>query len=114
MSNPAKLDQLPEDKRARKRSRLLLAATLRVGDVNTKANLLNLSTEGAQLDSEFPPEVGAEVWLLRGQLEVRGHVIWVTGHRFGIEFDGQIDESLVLEQIKPRKSRRTIIPFPSR
>ena len=111
MPNSVQLDELPEDKRGRRRSRVLLAATLRTETTSIKANLLNLSAGGAQLDAGSPPPEGAEVTLCRGKLEICGRVMWVKEHRFGISFHSQIDESLVLEHIKSISPRSKVVPF---
>jgi len=96
MQNPAKQERLPEDLRGRRRSRILLAASLEGNGERFKVNLLNLSTTGAQLDAETPPTVGSEMVLCRGELRARGRIVWVNEHRFGMEFDGPIDEALTV------------------
>jgi hypothetical protein len=111
MHNIAKLNELPEDLRGRKRSRVLLAASVELGGKILKANLLNLSTTGAQLDASIPPAVDTELTLSRGDLEARGRVIWVNGHRFGIAFHEPIDEAAVAAHVAAITPRKKIVPL---
>ena len=114
MTNAAKLNELPEDLRGRKRARVLLSATLETGDESMKANLLNLSTTGAQLDASVPPAVHTKLKISRGDLEATGMVVWVVEHRFGVAFDAPIDEALVEEHIRAITPRKKVVPFPGK
>jgi PilZ domain len=111
MQSSAKLNELPEELRGRKRSRVLLAATVEAGGQHLKANLLNLSTTGAQLDATVPPAIDTELTLSRGTLEARGRVIWVSEHRFGVAFDAPIEEAVVTEHIDAITPRKKVVPF---
>jgi hypothetical protein len=111
MQSSTRLDELLEDKRGPKRTRVLLSAKLLTGDESFKANLLNLSASGALLDATVPPAVDTPVTLARGNLEALGRVVWVNGHRFGMTFDALLDEAVVAEQIEALKPRRTVVPF---
>jgi hypothetical protein len=51
----------------------------------------NLSPRGALLDGNSLPSTGAEVQLVRGGLNARGHVAWQERDHVGISFDEQID-----------------------
>lgn len=112
MTNAAKLNELPEELRGRKRSRVLLSATLDAGGERLKANLLNLSTTGAQLDAAIPPVVDTAIKLSRGDLEATGKVVWVVDHRFGVAFDEPIDGALVEEHLREITPRKKVVPFP--
>lgn len=112
MANAAKLNELPANLRGRKRSRLLLAVTLEAGGESMKANLLNLSTTGAQLDAAAPPAVHTRLKLSRGDLEATGKVVWVVEHRFGVAFDAPIDDTLVEDHIRAITRRKNVVPFP--
>ena len=114
MTNAAKLNELPEDLRGRKRARVLLSATLEAGGETMKANLLNLSTTGAQLDATIPPAVHTKLKLSRGDLEATGMVVWVVEHRFGVAFDAPIDEALVEDHIRAITPRKKVVPFPGK
>jgi hypothetical protein len=114
MTNAAKLNELPEDLRGRKRARVLLSATLEAGGQSMKANLLNLSTTGAQLDATIPPAVHTRLNISRGDLEAAGMVVWVVEHRFGVAFDQPIDEALVENHIRAITPRKKVVPFPGR
>lgn len=77
---------IPEELRNQRRSRVLLAAQLKIEGDSDRANLLNLSTHGAMMDAELPPRMGAKVTLIRGKLETEAEVVWVEEHRFGLAF----------------------------
>ena len=114
MSNTAKLNELPEDLRGRKRSRVLLSATLEAGGASMKANLLNLSTTGAQLDAAVPPAIHTKIKLLRGDLEATGMVVWIVDHRFGVAFDEPVDAVLVEDHIRAITPIKKVLPFPGK
>lgn len=112
MQNAAKLNELPEDQRGRRRSRVRLAAALEAGGKSMKANLLNLSTGGAQLDAETPPAVGTEFVLTRGDLRAHGRVVWVSDHRFGMAFDQPVDEALIVDHVRAIAATSKVVPRP--
>src|SRR5688500_7806908 len=112
MTDAAKLNQLPEDLRGRKRSRLLLAATLEAGGESMKANLLSRTTTGAHLDAAVPPAIHTLLKLIRGNLEATGKVVWIVEHRFGVAFDAPIDDTLVEDHIRAITPHKKVIPFP--
>ena len=112
MTDTAKLDELPEDLRRRRRSRVLLAATLEADGESMKASLLNLSTTGAQLDAAVPPAIHTRLKLVRGDLEATGKVVWIVEHRFGVAFDAPIDDALVGDHIRAITPRKKVVPFP--
>lgn len=114
MTDAAKLNELPEDLRSRKRSRVLLSATLEADGESMTANLLNLSTTGAQLDAAVPPAIHSRLKLIRGDLEATGKVVWIVEHRFGVAFDAPIDEPLVEDHIRAITPGKKVVPFPGR
>jgi len=109
MQSFAKPNELPEEMRGKKRSRVLLAAMLHMGEQTLKANLLNMSATGAQLDATTPPAMHTKLTLWRGNLEARARVVWVSDHRFGILFDEPLDEAVLAEHTASRALRKKIV-----
>lgn len=110
MQNAAKLNELPEELRGRKRSRIRLSALLQAGGESRKVNLLNLSTGGALLDAETPPAVDTEAVLTRGEARASGRIMWVNEHRFGMAFDEPLDEALILDQFQAATPKDKVTP----
>lgn len=87
----------PIDKRAARRVRVLLSATIETADGERIAHLLNISSTGAKLDADEPPAADTAVTLVRGGIRAVGRVSWVEAHRFGIHFDERLDPALIAE-----------------
>lgn len=111
MQRQAELNELPRERRSRKRSTVLLAATLETDQQSLKANLLNLSATGAQLDAAVPPDMHARLTLSRGSLAARGRVICASEQRFGILFDEPIDEAVLAEHADAATGRKRVVPL---
>lgn len=77
------------------RLELRLSAKLESISVRRGVALLNLSTDGAMIESEVLPPAGADIILKCGVIDVIGVVKWVRRHRCGIRFDEPIDYALV-------------------
>ena len=88
--------ELPYDKRATKRSRLLLTAQMESERGVSEVHLLNISAAGAKLDAEAPPARGERITLVHADLRVSGTVAWVEEHRFGMAFDAPIDQRFLI------------------
>src|SRR5688500_17678950 len=89
--------------RRNKRSLVLIAARLRIGGELLDVRLRNLSCNGALLERDVPPSVGSEVVFERGDTIAPARVAWVSGTRFGVQFDQPIEEREVLVHIgKPK------------
>ena len=89
--------------RRTKRSLVLIAAKLRIGGESAEVRLRNLSCNGALLERDEPPSVGSDVVFERGETIAPARVAWVSGKRFGVQFNRPIEESEVLVHIgKPK------------
>jgi hypothetical protein len=88
-------------KRRQKRERVLLKATIGADAWECEARLRDLSEKGALLETEFPPEVGSQVWFTRGDTFAEARVAWVDEPRFGIEFEESIGAGDVLRHAGP-------------
>jgi hypothetical protein len=89
--------------RRNKRSLVLIAARLKIKGVAVDVRLRNLSCNGALLESDAPPPVGSEVVFERGDTVAPARIAWVSGSRFGVQFDAPIEESEVLIHIGNRQ-----------
>ena len=109
------MDKDSKSNRRNKRSLVLIAARLRtrVGDLDVR--LRNLSCNGALLEADVPPPVGAEVVFERGETVAPARVAWEADCRFGIQFLQPIEESEVLVHIgKPQKVEEDLPKKPFR
>lgn len=98
-------DSSKTQNRRNKRSLVLIAARLGIKDETVEVRLRNLSCNGALLESDAPPPVGAEVVFERGETVAPARVAWVSGSRFGVQFYRPIEESEVLIHIgRPKAS----------
>lgn len=94
-----------------RRSLVLLAAKLRSPQGMLDVRLRNLSMSGALLESEAPPANGMAVVFERGVTIVSARIVWVSGNRFGIQFDTSIEESEVLVHVS-RPTPNAAAPSP--
>lgn len=101
--------------RRNKRSLVLIAARLKVTGESVDVRLRNLSCNGALLERDVPPPVGSPVVFERGDTVAPARVAWVSGTRFGVQFDEPIEESEVLIHIgKPRRGEADLERKPFR
>jgi hypothetical protein len=91
-------------RRAAKRARIKLPASIRTITGQREVSLLDLSGTGAMLEGKDLPEMGHDVVLKSGNLDVLGVVVWCRNGRCGVTFDQPIAEEEVhrhwLEGIK--------------
>ena len=78
-------------KRTFRRSRVRLKTQARSDDVWFDVRVLDLSINGARLESVDPPSIGVDIHLVHDDLEVRCRVTWIDGHKFGVEFHFPLD-----------------------
>jgi hypothetical protein len=86
---------LPErqaaDARGANRSSLYLGAALFCDGASTPVRIRNLSVDGALVEADIIPEVGALVQVVRGTLIVHGLVMWCAEGKCGLKFCGSVD-----------------------
>jgi len=85
-----------EEFRRHGRYRIMLAATFYSVHGQSSGVLLDVSQGGAMLSASPPPPVGCRLLLERQNFEVPGVVRWVTGNRFGIQFEEALTEDVVM------------------
>jgi hypothetical protein len=95
----------PIKSRRSRRAPVLLAATLEVDGLRMQAKLRNLSEEGALIESDSLPEEGASVLFERGELRVKGRVVWVESRYAGVAFNRPIKADQVLRNIPQPRSK---------
>ena len=72
------------------RKNLFLAASIRSGALSTAVRIRNLSETGALIEAPVLPNVGERLRLLRSEVEIEGVVVWRSGNRGGIRFEGRV------------------------
>lgn len=82
-------------KRTARRSRVRLITKARNNDAWFDVKVMDLSVNGARLQAEAPPPVGADIHLIHDDLEPRCRVTWVDENHFGVEFHFPLDPSEV-------------------
>jgi hypothetical protein len=92
------IDDLTSEARTEPRTNLFVMASV-IGDAGSApVKLRNLSAHGALVEGAVLPEAGAMFRLCRGDLTIRGRVIWSAGGRAGLRFDGVANVSEWLPQ----------------
>ena len=95
------------DRRRAPRLRVLLSAALETPTGEQVVKLRNLSSIGALIETDRPPELGAQVVFKRGRTHAPGRVVWTTESQVGVQFVTPIQEAEVLIHIgKPSTHRR--------
>ena len=81
------MQPLTAPKRAPKRSRVFLSATVDSGTGPADARIRDISSTGALVESAAHPEAGEAVQLECGKTTLDGRVAWAERGWFGIEFE---------------------------
>lgn len=109
----------PVQNRRQRRSNVLLTALVETSGRSVDVKLRNLSAEGALIEADVLPEEGTEISFRRGDLTMGGTVVWVSGRRAGIKFNGSLTPEALLRhvpvprpRILPSFRRPTIAPQP--
>ena len=85
--------------RRTRRSHFLMAASIEADGVTVAVKLRNLSPEGALVEGDQLPAVGSSVIFRKKELNLPGHIAWVTAGRAGIAFDAKLDPDSVLRHV---------------
>jgi hypothetical protein len=101
------MDEPVRDPRRSPRSRVLLAASLELGDRTLPVTLRDLSEHGALVQGEAGLNPQCEIWFCRNGLRVQGYVAWADGNQAGIAFSRALKHDEVLRYIN-RPERRTV------
>ena len=98
-----------QNRRAR-RSHFLMAASIEADGVTVAVKLRNLSPEGALVEGDQLPAVGSSVIFRKKELNLPGHIAWVTAGRAGIAFDAKLDPEAVKRHV-PRNKPQPKLDF---
>ena len=90
--------EITQNRRTR-RSHFLMAASIEADGVTVAVKLRNLSPEGALVEGDQLPAVGSSVIFRKKELNLPGHIAWVTAGRAGIAFDAKLDPDAVLRHV---------------
>lgn len=87
---------VPTTRRAHRRLRLFLPATLESVVERQSADLRSLSCGGAMLTVARPPRIGSDVILKCGPYEWFGQAVWTGRDEVGIAFEEPLTDECVL------------------
>jgi len=87
-SRPAGTDSHEGSAQRAPRTNLFLAATIEADTLNAPVRIRNLSEGGAMLEGPAFPRIGDGLTLRRLEMHIGGRVIWHSGSRCGVQFDG--------------------------
>ena len=104
---PPSLDAPSIGRRASRRVRVFIPASIETLSGNQAAELTSLSCTGAAISVESAPKLNTGLVLRCGSLEVFCNVVWVKPGRCGLQFEEPICDSEVLS------ARRTSDHFPA-
>lgn len=93
---------ITQNRRGR-RSHVLMAAFIEADGVAVAVKLRNLSPEGALVEGVQLPVVGSSVIFRKKELNLPGHIAWVTAGRAGIAFVSLLDPVAVLRHVPRSK-----------
>ena len=96
--------------RRARRSHVLMAASIEADGIAVAVKLRNLSPEGALIEGDKLPPMGSSVIFRKKELNLAGHVVWVTAGRAGIAFDALLDPEAVLRHV-PRTKLQPKLDF---
>lgn len=95
-------------RRRSSRSKVLLAATLRLPDRTQAVKLRDLSANGALVEGAGDLALNELVTLCRNDLAVPGVVAWSNGKHAGISFSRPLSPEVVLRQIPSPAERKVV------
>lgn len=93
-----------DEQRFGPRTRLFVAASLRVGARQCPVTIRNLSATGARVELTQPPPVGTEVELWRATTTAPGSIVWAEAGACGIQFK----EPIQLERWIPSSGQQRV------
>jgi hypothetical protein len=94
MEEPAPPPEEDENcRRASKRARVLLSATVATADGELAGRLRDISRTGAVIEAAFAPPIGTVVLFRSGSIDVEAEILWSRDGRFGIRFAEPLSET---------------------
>ncbi len=83
------------------RHKMFEPVALTLSGVEVRAHFLDLSSSGALVHCEAPPQAGSYVIVHAFDLETGGRVKWARGKRFGIQFSQPLTQAMMDVLIRP-------------
>ena len=87
-------------RRASKRSRVFLSATMMTANAAINVIIRDVSSSGAMITTPVSPAVGSYVTLRRDAVCVLAQVVWRDGKKVGLRFQEEIDEASILVDLR--------------
>lgn len=72
--------------RKQARSSLFVGAVMRTGEKQAPVKIRNMSVDGAMVEADSTPAIGAQVEVLRGKLCAKATIMWSADGRCGLRF----------------------------
>ena len=91
--------QATTEKRQPKRERALLHAHINGGLGPQEVRIRDVSVNGALVETSIQPSIGEKVQLSCGDTSMKGHVAWVDGSWFGMEFATPLTTSSLADTV---------------
>lgn len=91
--------------RKSKRANVLLMASLELSGTSTPVRMRNLSSNGALVEGEDLPVEGSELLFRKGDLAIKGRVVWTSDRHAGIVFARPLDLDQMMRHIPPPRAR---------
>ena len=89
-----------------RRSNVFMTATLEGEGLPIDVRLRNMSSKGALVEAMVLPKPDTEVMFRKGELMVRGKVIWCQGKQAGVAFEREREPAQVMRHIPAPKPLR--------
>ena len=87
------------------RSNVLLTASLELSGASTPVRMRNLSSNGALVEGDFLPVEGSELLFRKGDLAIKGRVVWTSDRYAGIAFARPLEPDQMMRHIPPPRAR---------
>lgn len=97
------------ERRQSTRATVAFVAAIGSGPSSETIKLRNMSPIGALVEGEMLPIPGSRVRLLRNDLPLMGHVVWVQGKRGGIRFEEPANFTAYLRNVPSPRARPQLV-----
>lgn len=87
------------------RSNVLLTASLELSGASTPVKMRNLSSNGALVEGADLPVEGSELLFRKGDLAIKGRVVWTSERYAGIAFARPLDPDQLMRHIPAPRPR---------
>ncbi len=87
------------------RSNVLFTASLELSGTSTPVKMRNLSSNGALIEGENLPIEGSELLFRKGDLAVKGRVVWASERHAGIAFQRPLERGEMMRHIPAPRPR---------